>query len=162
MDYDFSKLSTRTFEQMLQALALRQLGPNISIFGDGPDGGREAAFERLSDFPSKSEPWNAYGVIQAKFRQRLTNSTIDGKWVVQELDKELKKFTSARRALRKPRYYILATNVALSSVASTGAKDKVKALLDSYRMKIGLQGYLICEKQGSESTFSESRQAEAF
>lgn len=52
MDYDFSRLSTRSFEQLIQALSFRVLGSGITIFGDGPDGGREATFEGAIPFPS--------------------------------------------------------------------------------------------------------------
>jgi len=58
MDYDFSRLSTRSFEQLIQSLSHSVLGPNIVIFGDGPDGGREATFEGHIPFPNDAEPWH--------------------------------------------------------------------------------------------------------
>ena len=45
VDYDLNRLGEREFEHLTQALALRVLGPGVEVFGDGPDGGREAAFE---------------------------------------------------------------------------------------------------------------------
>jgi hypothetical protein len=44
-DYNLSGLSTRSFEQLIQAISAKVLGPGIVIFGDGRDGGREATFE---------------------------------------------------------------------------------------------------------------------
>ena len=52
-----------------RALAARVLGSGIVVFGDGPDGGREATFERKLTFPSTVEGWDGYGVVQAKYRQ---------------------------------------------------------------------------------------------
>ena len=51
-DYDLSRLSPRSFEHLVQALATRVLGPGIVVFGDGPDAGREATFERKVPFPT--------------------------------------------------------------------------------------------------------------
>ena len=51
-DYDLSRLSSRSFEQLIQSLAIKVLGPGIVVFGDGPDGGREAIFERKLDYPT--------------------------------------------------------------------------------------------------------------
>ena len=44
-DYNLTGLSSRSFEQMIQALSCNIIGPGVVIFGDGPDGGREATFE---------------------------------------------------------------------------------------------------------------------
>jgi hypothetical protein len=74
-DYDLAGLSARSFEQMIQALACEVIGSGIVIFGDGPDGGREATFTgRLSNFPSAADNWDGYLVVQAKFCQRQRGS----------------------------------------------------------------------------------------
>jgi hypothetical protein len=51
MDYDLTRLGNREFEHLLQVLALKVPGPGVGVFGDGPDGGREAAFEGPMRFP---------------------------------------------------------------------------------------------------------------
>lgn len=43
MDYDFSALGSRNFEHLSQAVAAKLVTRRLSVFGDGPDGGREAA-----------------------------------------------------------------------------------------------------------------------
>jgi hypothetical protein len=43
-DYDLTRLGSRAFEQMVVALCRSELGPGMQVFGDGPDGGREATF----------------------------------------------------------------------------------------------------------------------
>ena len=50
-DYQLERLDTSSFEQLIQALGMEILGPQLMIFGDGPDGGREAT---LSGQPSYS------------------------------------------------------------------------------------------------------------
>ncbi|TKB25163.1 hypothetical protein FCL47_16090 [Desulfopila sp. IMCC35006] len=141
MDYDFSRLSTRSFEQLVQALAISVIGPGIVVFGDGPDGGREATFDGRIPFPTVTAPWNGYGVVQAKFRQRPLDTRKDCDWALAELKKDLEKFTDAKRKLRKPEYYLFATNVVLTPVAKTGSKDKATALIESYKARLGLKDF---------------------
>ena len=43
-DYDLSRLSSRSFEQLVQSLAAKVIGPGVVIFGDGPDGGPRSDF----------------------------------------------------------------------------------------------------------------------
>ena len=74
-DYALSRLSSRSFEHLVQALTVRVMGPATLVFGDGPDGGREAIFEREVAYPSESDPWNGYGVVQVKFLQRPSSTS---------------------------------------------------------------------------------------
>lgn len=143
MDYDLSRLSTRSFEQLIQSLAHSVVGPGIVIFGDGPDGGREATFEGNIAFPNDAERWQGYGIVQAKFKQRPEASGKDGDWALQEIKDELKKFTSAASKLKKPEYYIFATNVVLTPVAEVGGKDKLTRYLESQKVELGLKDFRI-------------------
>jgi hypothetical protein len=143
-DYNLFGLSTRSFEQLIQALSVKIIGPHIVIFGDGPDGGREATFKGEIQYPDSNNGWNGYGVIQAKFKQKKPEDTEkDGKWALKELEKELNKFTDEKRDLVKPEYYIFATNVVLSAVYEKGAKDKITKLVDSYKSKLPLKDFAI-------------------
>jgi hypothetical protein len=140
-DYNLTGLSTRSFEQLVQALAAKLIGPNIVIFGDGPDGAREATWEGRIPYPNQADAWQGYGVVQAKFLQRPVSTTKDGQWVLQQLSGELKKFAQKKRKLRKPEYYIFATNAVLSAVSDRGFKDKVISLLRSYQKQLGLKDF---------------------
>lgn len=64
---DLTRLGPRGFEQMCQALALFVLGPGIQVYGAGPDGGREVSFDGRLAYPNAGEPWDGYGVLQAKY-----------------------------------------------------------------------------------------------
>lgn len=74
-DFNLHGLADRSFEQLIQSLALKVIGPNVVVYGDGPDGGREATFDGKVSYPSAADRWEGYGVIQAKFLQRSRNST---------------------------------------------------------------------------------------
>ncbi len=142
-DYDFTGLCPRSFEQMVQALAYKVLGAGLVIFGDGPDGGREATFTgRTSNFPSETDVWDGYVVVQAKFCIRPKQKPAeDAQWVANELKKELDSFAARGSKRKKPRYYILVTNVVLSPESSSGGKDRTTELIGRYAKDLGIKDY---------------------
>jgi hypothetical protein len=142
-DYNLSGLSTRSFEQLIQALAAKIIGPGTIIFGDGPDGGREATFEGAVSYPTKDDGWNGYLVIQAKFKQRLQDSQKDGEWALKQLRHELEIFANPKKNRRLPDYYIFATNVVFTPVLEQGTKDKAAALFQQFKKKVPVRGYAI-------------------
>ena len=142
-DYNLFGLSDRSFEQLIQSLALKVIGPNVVVYGDGPDGGREATFDGKVSYPSAESGWEGYGVIQAKLLQRSRNSTWDGDWAVSQLKVELDKYLEPENKRRKPDYFIFATNVILTPVKDSGSKDKVNALLDDFKNQVPLRGYAV-------------------
>ena len=142
-DYDLSRLNTRSFEQMIQALAVQVLGSDVVIFGDGPDGGREATFDGPIEYPSPDNGWNGYGVVQAKYRQRLTDTKQDGDWAVSQLKEELGKYLEPGNNLRRPEYFIYVTNVVLTPVNEKGSKDRVLSLLEKFKKRLSLKGYSV-------------------
>ena len=140
-DYDLSRLSTRSFEQLIQSLAAKILGPGLVVFGDGPDGGREATFEGKVPYPNSEDPWNGYVVVQAKFKQRSEGTTRDGRWALSQLRHELAKFEGRKRNLRKPEYYLFCTNVVLSPKHKTGFKDRITRELGIYQKRLSMKGF---------------------
>jgi hypothetical protein len=142
-DYSLSGLSPRSFERLVQALAVKVLGPGLVVFGDGPDGGREATFQGRVPFPSKAKGWNGYCVVQAKFLQRPQDPGKDGKWAVEQLREELEVFLDPEKRRRRPDYYIYATNVVLTPAGGKGAKDQVDAVFKSYKTKLKLKDWRV-------------------
>ena len=61
-DYNLTGLSSRSFEQLIQAIALNIVSPKTIIVGDGSDGGREATFKGKTNYNSNDEPWDGYVV----------------------------------------------------------------------------------------------------
>lgn len=127
MDYDLSRLSWRSFEQLVQGIGAEVLGESLIIFGDGPDGGREASIDGPLPFPDPDNPWSGETVIQAKFRQRPQGTTEDGEWAVQRLREELALYSDRESERELPDNLIFATNVTCSP-RPDGAKDKILAL----------------------------------
>lgn len=142
-DYKLEGLSSRSFEQLAQAISAKVIGPGIIIFGDGPDGGREATFDGRIPFPSSVDNWDGYGVIQAKFRQKPEGPDKDGDWLAGQLKAEFERFLAAGSPRRKPQYYILATNVVLTPPAQRGSKDKISDLFGRYKKGLGLREHTV-------------------
>lgn len=144
MSYDLSRFSTQSFERFVQAIAVAQLGPGTQIYGAGPDGAREATFEGECRAAPSAAPWNGYVVVQAKYNAAQLSGEDGLEWLKREADKELKKFESAKRKLRKPNYYILATNVKLTPGAANadgkggGTLDKMLEHLKTWSSIIGV------------------------
>ncbi len=149
-DYQLERLNTRSFEQLIQALGTEIIGPQLMIFGDGPDGGREATFEGSTKYPPTEKYWSGYGIVQAKFRQQPdSEAKKNADWAIQQLKSEfakLKPRPKGKQLSREricPEYYIFATNLALSAVVRKGGKDRVRTLLDGFKKSHGLKGYAI-------------------
>lgn len=147
-DYDLNRLGPRAFEQMVVALARRELGPGVQVFGDGPDGGREATFEGTINWSATSEGvasaldvWTGYTVLQAKFHVKPKPTPRDNAiWLQQEIRKEIDHWVEAaenRTRTRLPDYLIFVSNVDLSPVAMVGGIDKVSLSVSAQLAKAG-------------------------
>ncbi|NIL58736.1 hypothetical protein HCB18_18780 [Salinispora arenicola] len=92
-DYRLEQLSPREFEHVVQALAINNLGVSSIIWGDSPDGGREATFE--GSFRDLKTGLTASGlvVVQAKFLQRPhQTSAAQAAWALRQLQSEMAKY----------------------------------------------------------------------
>jgi hypothetical protein len=147
VDFDLTRLGDREFEHLSQALALQVLGPGVSVFGEGPDGGREATFEGRMRFPEPGEPWDGYGVVQAKFKRRLVGGRADTdaflRAVTAELDRWANPASNRVKKGRMPQYVLFTTNMVLSAVPASGGVDRAEALIASYAGRLGLKGWRV-------------------
>src|SRR6266568_1590398 len=139
-DYDLTGLSPTSFEHLIQALGVRVLGPGLSVFGSGPDGGREATFTGKMTFPGV-EHWDGYCVLQAKFLQRPHDTRRDGQWLIAQIKKELEEYVKPGTLRKSPEYYIICSNVVLSPGAASGGKDQLAKLIESYRGRLQFKGW---------------------
>ena len=115
-DISFSSFNVRSFEQFAQALVTGVMGPGTLVFGDGPDGGREAEFTGRVPYPGGGLNWDGYITMQAKFRQNP--GVGDAEWLIAQLNGDVEMMR--HRAI--PEFYIVVTNVRLSGM--TGDKRK--------------------------------------
>jgi WD40 repeat protein len=147
MDYDLARLGEREFEHLSQALALRVLGPGVQVFGDGPDGGREASFEGAFEVAERvgGGVWSGYGVLQAKFRRRPLGTTPDARWFAGQVEAELTRWSDPESQRvewgRLPEYLLLTTNVVLSPTPRSGGIDVVDRLIARHADRLGLRGW---------------------
>ena len=142
-DYNLQGLNPRDFQHLVQAICRRRIAAGVTALGDGPDGGRDLFFRGQMDYPSTSAGWNGYLVVGCKFKQALSDSKTDGNWALQQLEQDLKKFKSRSRKLRKPEYYVFATNVRLTAVHRVGSRDRVSKLLDSYATALKIKAHAV-------------------
>ena len=147
-DYRLEELSSRTFEQLAQAIAVHVIGAGVSVFGDGPDGGREATFSGVVNYPNTRAPWKGRGVFQAKFKQRPARIPLqDANWLLAQISREMRRYrrpgSRGRRGVELPEYYVLATNVLLSGGRQRGGRDRVEGVLREYKAKLGWKGFAL-------------------
>ncbi|WP_229075024.1 NACHT domain-containing NTPase [Actinoplanes sp. DH11] len=157
-DYDLNRLGSRAFEQIIVALGRLELGPGVQVFGDGPDGGREATFDGTINWSSTSvggdTTWIGYTIIQSKFQVKPKAQPHDNAvWLQNEISREIGHWVDAANEhtrTRAPDYLIFVTNVDLSAVAKSGGIDTLtdfvrKKLTDKSTLKAGLRvrGFMI-------------------
>ncbi|WP_433458321.1 NACHT domain-containing protein [Micromonospora sp. CA-248212] len=160
-DYDLNRLGSRAFEQMIVALGRLEIGPGVRVFGDGPDGGREATFDGTINWSATSagvsdqaDAWTGYTVLQSKFQIKPKAEPRDNAlWLQGEISREIASWVKAakgRTRSRLPDYLIFVTNIDLSPVAKTGGIDTLHTfvsgkLKEKETVKAGLRvkGFMI-------------------
>ncbi|WP_157170035.1 hypothetical protein [Afipia clevelandensis] len=121
---DLSRLSGIGFERLVRALCFEKLGPAGVVYSSGPDGGRDFTYDgAIKGYEGRN--WSGYLVIQAKYKDAAT-SIDDLAWFKRTLDIELEKFRRARNVLKKPKYYIIATNLRLSGADGKSSRGRRK------------------------------------
>ena len=144
---DLTGLGPRGFERLCQALAAYVFGPGIEAFGSGPDGGREASFHGRVPYPSSADPWNGFGILQAKFKERVLGTGADTTWLRRQVKAELQAWADPGKARvsqgRRPDYLIVATNVPLSGVPGSGGRARIDKLIGEFSAQIGLRDWRV-------------------
>lgn len=126
--YDLTKLDPNSFEHLVNMLALRVLGAGHTGFGPGSDGGRDGYFEGEAPYPSPSDRWLGHWYIQSKFH-RPHLSTDPQKWLLEQVNEELKEFSKSDSKRVWPDNWIVASNIDPSGTPATGAFDRcIKAV----------------------------------
>ena len=154
--FDLSRMTALSFERLVRALAFELLGPSGIVYASGPDGARDFTIEgNIRGYEAKG--WKGYLVLQAKFRENPQLADNDINWLGTQLNGELKKYMDDAAGLRRPKYYIIATNISLSGADGnaangkrrTGGYTKVAKFLSTWKKEINLSDYDICHLQKS-------------
>ena len=113
----------------------------------GPDGGREASFVGRVPYPSSADSWDGFGIVQAKFKERILGTGTDTAWLRRQVKAELDAWADPGKARvsqgRRPDYLIVATNVPLSGVPGSGGKARIDKLIGEYASQIGLKDWRV-------------------
>lgn len=133
--YELNKLGPAAFEHLVNQLALRVLGPGLSTFAAGPDGGRDAYFEGGAPYPSQTDAWSGVWYFQSKYHAADTSADAQ-KWLLNAISAELEAFGSPSSRRTWPDIWIVATNVDPSGHAQTGTFDKAKQLVRKARSRL--------------------------
>ncbi len=152
-DYQLHTLGTREFEHLTQALAVKTIGPMVSVFGDGPDAGREATWNGQAPTLSEQGNWNGYGVLQAKFQARPSKPSDNLKWFERQIRDELEQWaTTGTKRKIKPEYFLIATNALLSPSPDSG-KDAAKKFVEGEikRLSLPIVGFRIWDFENLRS-----------
>jgi len=117
ISYDLHGLDPRTFQHLVQALAICELGPGVIVYGDGPDGGRDASFNGKLSYSTNGKTWDGYTIVQAKFRQKSGDDPqAEGAWLKGQIDAEMAKFSGVGPRCKRPEFYLIVTSVELTPV----------------------------------------------
>src|SRR5687767_14500079 len=131
---ELGNLSPDSFQSLVIALTLRVLGPGVTPFGAGADGGRDGYYLGEAPYPSASERWNGRWYIQCKHHAPHLSKNAQ-KWLLDEIRKELDKFASSTRR-RWPDIWIVASNVDPSGSPDNGTHDRAIELVRAVRPEL--------------------------
>lgn len=87
--HDLSQLDSNSFEHLVNALSLRELGNGVTGFATGPDGGRDGYLFGKANYPSEKENWEGTWFIQSKFHKPHLSTNAQS-WILNEVKKRLK------------------------------------------------------------------------
>lgn len=133
--YDLTKLDSNSFEHMANLIAMRVLGSGHTGFGPGPDGGRDGLFEGEASYPSDVGRWSGRWYVQSKFHKPHLSKDPQ-KWIVQQIEEEVKQFQDPKTKRRWPDNWIIVTNIDPSGAPSTGAFDRAKSIVAAARPEL--------------------------
>lgn len=92
--YRYEELSPNQFESLIVDICRILLGKGTRGFAEGPDGGRDARFDGITnDYPSIRAPWGGITIIQAKHTSRYNASFSDSDFIGSSgiLNKEIER-----------------------------------------------------------------------
>lgn len=140
VDYNLEGLNPRDFQHMVQAIARSVISPAVVAYGDGPDGARDLTCNGPMNYPAAKASWNGYMVLSCKFKQAPADAKKNLAWLKSEMAKDVAKYRK-RRDLRKPWYYLIATNLKLTASNKTGTRDRMESELAATAKRLNLKGF---------------------
>lgn len=141
--YTFERLDPLQFESLVKALIddrFRTSG-ELTQFGPGRDGGREATWVQQPSHQQYSRPGNADAdvprqwVFQAKYHDHTGGrARVATAQLVEDLDAELEKLVG--RYKTSVHTFVLITNASVSGVHAVGGRDRLKQRITRWREQV--------------------------
>ncbi|POH57679.1 hypothetical protein CVS28_14240 [Arthrobacter glacialis] len=142
------------FEDMAVALCSAEFGPGGTSFGIGTDGGREWTYDGQlpmpkCDFPADETDfwiggqWDGYTVVQAKHKAFLDGGKRDVDWLLNTITKEVNDWNGKKGRIRKPKNFLIITNIRLSSVEYSGGIDRLNSAMKAHAASMKLEGWAV-------------------
>lgn len=131
--FSLHDLTDSEFQDLVVLICRRLLGPSITSFAPGPDGGKDAKFEGTATcFPSEAAPATGKFIIQAKHTRHPYASCSDREFERKIIERE--EVPRIKRQVDQGRltHYLLFTNRRKTG----GAEDRIPDLI---RKKCGLE-----------------------
>lgn len=134
MRYELDRLGPDNFEHMIQSLIRGLAGISTIVFGDGPDGQREASIENANFHIAGTKTVYGRTIAQAKFKSP-DGKDKDWDWLRKNLKQELDGFKTKTKTHPHiiPETYLFFTNIVLTPVLDKGIRDKSDKLISEYR-----------------------------
>lgn len=137
MKYELDRLGADNFEALIQSLIRGIAGIPAIIFGDGPDGQREAVIENASFTVNAETTAHGRTIVQAKYKSPDAKEK-DWVWLQKNLKSELDGFQNKAEKHPDliPETYLFFTNLILTPVLDKGLRDKAEKFVLKYKSLI--------------------------
>lgn len=134
MKYELERLGPDNFEHLVQSLVRGIAGNSVIIFGDGPDGQREAVIENAQFTISNNVATQGRTIVQAKFKSPDTK-TNDWDWLRKNLKDELEGFKKKTSTYPHivPKTFLFFTNIVLTPILDCGTRDRAEKFVSEYK-----------------------------
>lgn len=126
--FPIHQLHDTEFEDLVTLICRQILGPGVTSFAPGPDGGKDAKFEGTAiDFPSQAEPASGKFIIQAKHTFNPVASCSDYDFEIKSVEKE--EIPKIKRQFDEGRltHYLIFTNRRKTGGAEDRIPDRIKS-----------------------------------
>lgn len=114
LKYRIGEMGWHNFERLIKTLLKKIIAPGVTSFGGSKDGGRDAAFNGTTPYPSKESPWSGEWVFQVKY---IDDDQGAGKAARSSLKSQFRKEVQTIRTLRDAGVdnYVLITDLPLTT-----------------------------------------------
>jgi hypothetical protein len=135
-DFPIEALGPLSFQELVEALLIRECGVKVTPMGAGRDGGRDATTRDTLSLDAGNLKLKGYSVFQAKHRASIGTSAENESWLWGEVRSELDLWITSKERAETPETLVFVTNVPLTAYPVSGGRDAIEQKVQSYREKL--------------------------